>query len=267
MKEVFSDKENVALLWTGGWDSTFQLLQLLIIHRRRVTPFYLIDAERPSTGAEVWTMKRIKDRLLKEYPHTHGLLQPTQYFAVADISPDSEITEAFQSVLKEKFMGSQYDWLARFCKENGMTDMQLCIHRDDKAHSVIEQIVSESTDDLQTVFRVDPKFKETKEYVLFRYFSFPIFRLSKIQMSAIANKQGWGKIMDMTWFCHNPTDNMEPCGKCNPCLYTIEEGLGWRIPVRSRMVFFHTPLIRPLKSPAKIILSKLGLLKYFQKSA
>jgi 7-cyano-7-deazaguanine synthase in queuosine biosynthesis len=268
MKEILSEKENVALLWTGGWDSTFQLLQLLIIHRSRVTPFYLIDAERRSTGVELLTMKHIKDRLLKEYPHTHELLQSTKYFAMADISPDSEITEAFQSLLKEKFMGGQYDWLPRFCKENGVADIQLCIHRDDKAHFVIEQVVSESTNDLQTIFRVDPKFKETNEYQLFRYFSFPIFKLTKLEMSAIANKHGWGNIMDMTWFCHTPTNNMSPCGKCNPCQYTIEEGLGCRIPVRNRLVaFFYKSIVRPLNSLAKIILSKLGLLKYIQKSA
>lgn len=268
MKEMPSDKKSINLLWTGGWDSTFQLLQLLIIHRRQVTPFYLIDAERPSTGVEIQTIKRIKDRLLKEYPHTQELMQPTQYYSVTDISQDSKITEAFQSVLKDKFMGRQYEWLPRFCKENEIADIQLCIHIDDKAHFVIEHIVSESTDGFQTLFRVDPKFYEMNEYVLFRYFSFPIFNLSKTQMSAIADKQGWEKIMDMTWFCHQPTKKMNPCGKCNPCLYTIEEGLGRRIPIRSRIdAFFHWHLILPLKSLAKTILSHLGLLKYFRKSA
>lgn len=267
MKEISSDKENVNLLWTGGWDSTFQLLQLLIIHRRRVTPFYLIDAERRSTGVELRTMKRIKNRILKEYPHTHELLQPTQYFAVADISPDSDITEAFQSISKEKFIGSQYNFLPQFCKQKGITDIQLCIHRDDKAHFLIEQIVSDSTDGFQTVFRVDPKFKIRNEYVLFCYFSFPIFKLSKIQMSAISNKQGWKKIMGMTWFCHEPIKNKKPCGKCNPCSYTMEEGLAWRIPVTRRIVaFFYSQLIRPLKSLAKKILNQLSLFKYIQKN-
>ena len=31
-------------------------------------------------------------------------------------------------------------------------------------------------------------------------------------------------IMNLTWFCHTPIDG-KPCGKCNPCRYTIEEGL------------------------------------------
>jgi 7-cyano-7-deazaguanine synthase in queuosine biosynthesis len=268
MKEIPANQENVKLLWTGGWDSTFQLLQLMIIHRRQVTPFYVINEERLSSGLEILAMMRIKDRILEEYPHTQELIQPTQYFSGEDIPQDLKITEAFQSVFKEKFMGTQYEWLARFCKANGITDIQLCIHLDDKAHFVVEQVVSESTDGFQTIFRVDQKFYEMNEFILFRYFSFPIFKLSKIQMSAIANEKGWGEIMDMTWFCHEPTSKMNPCGICNPCLYTIEEGLSRRIPIRSRVrSFFHRRLPRPLKSLAKIILSKLRLLKYIQKSA
>ena len=262
MKEILSEDENVKLLWTGGWDSTFQLLRLLIIHRRSVTPFYLTNANRRSADMEILTMKLIRDRLLKEYPYTRELLQPTQYFLVKDISPDSEITEAYQSLRKEKFMGIQYEFLPRFCKEKGITDIQLCIHHDDKAHFVIEQIVSESNRGFQTVFHIDQKFKDMNEYVLFQYFSFPIFNLSKLQMSELADEQGWKKIMGMTWFCHNPTKNMQPCGICNPCLYTIEEGLGWRIPMKSRIIsFFYREIIWPLRSLAKTVISKIGLLK------
>jgi hypothetical protein len=249
-------KENVNLLWTGGWDSTFQLLQLLIIHQRPVTPFYLMyeGANRRSTGEEIRAMKRIKEHLLKEYPHTQKLLQPTQYSTVANISPDSEITKALELIRKKYQIGTQYDWLARFCKENGLADMQLCLHRDDKARLVIEKIVRESTSGSQIVFRVDPKFEEMNEYVIFRYFSFPIFQLSKLQMSSFAKKQGWDKIMRMTWFCHKPTNKMKPCGKCGPCNYAIEEGLGLRIPLSSQ-----TP-----RSLARIILVQLGLLKYIR---
>ncbi len=27
-----------------------------------------------------------------------------------------------------------------------------------------------------------------------------------------------------TWFCYSPVDG-EPCGRCNPCKYTIQEGI------------------------------------------
>ena len=270
MNEVFLDTKNVNLLWTGGWDSTFQLLRLLIIYRRRVTPYYLIDTGRRSFGIEIKTMKIIKDRLLKEYPHTQALLQPIQYFSVADISPNSEITEAYQSILKESYISSQNDWLARFCKEYGITNIQKCTQRDvyhDNTYFHIEKFLSESTNNFQTDFRIDPKFKETDAYVLYRYFSFPVIKITKIQMSDIANKHGWEKIMRMTWFCHNPIRNMKPCGMCFPCRTLIENGLGWRIPARSRMAyFFYKLFIWPLKSLAKIILNNLGLLKYIRKS-
>ena len=262
MPEISSAKEDVNLLWTGGWDSTFQLLQLLIIHRRRVTPFYLIDAERRSAGLEIQAIKRIKERLLKEYPHVHELLQPTRYFAVADLSPDSEITEAFQSILKEKIIGIQYEWLARFCKENEITDMQIGIQADRLHHESrfdFEGLVSESIGDTQPIFRVDPKFRGMNEHVLFHYFSFPIIKLTKMQIYAMAKERGWEEIMYMTRFCHNPTNNLKPCGKCEPCFQTIQEGLGWRIPVRSRIAaIFYRQLYLPVKSLAKTILGKFS---------
>jgi hypothetical protein len=268
MKATSSDDKNVNLLWTGGWDSTFHLLQLLIIHKLRVTPFYLIDEARGSTGVEIQTMKRIRNRLFKKYPHTRDLLRPTQYFGVPAILPDPEIEEASKTIRKEKFMGPQCDWLARFCKQNSITDMQLCIHRGDKAHLVIENIVSEERDDSLSVVRVDRKFNMTNEYTLFRYFSFPIFSLSKVQMATIANEQGWEQEMGLTWFCHNPRKGMKPCGECNPCISTIEEGLAWRIPASSRVSsFFHGAFSWPVKRIVKHMLNKVGLLKLIRRSA
>jgi hypothetical protein len=259
-----SDKKNINLLWTGGWDSTFQLLQLLLVHRCRVTPFYLIEEERHSTGIEILTMKRIKDRIFKEYPHTQELLQPFRYFSVSDISPDTEITEAYRSILNVKYIGIQYDWLARFCKENLITDIQLCIERHQHYSQTRfnpTEIVSESNNGLQTAIRIDPKFKMMSEYVLFQYFSFPIIKLTKIQMFDIAKKQGWENIMDMTWFCHTPTRRMKPCGVCIPCLLAIQDGLGWRVPLGSRISsFFFRSLIKPSKTLVKRKLSQLNLL-------
>jgi len=232
------DSDNVNLLWTGGWDSTFQLLQLLILDRRQVTPVYLIDAERRSTGVEIRTMKRIKQRVLDEFPFARELLRPTRFFAVDDIPPDAEIEAAFQSVLKKSFLGDQYRWLPRFCKAHRLTDLQLCIHLHDKAHSILSPVVAQSDDPSQRVFRIDPRFCGTKEHALFRWFAFPVFDSSKLQMQAAAQERGWQPVMEMTWFCHSPARNTKPCGRCNPCLYTIEEGLGWRIPAKNRLASF-----------------------------
>lgn len=48
-------------------------------------------------------------------------------------------------------------------------------------------------------------------------------------MEAVAKKNNFSHIMEETWFCHTPY-NGKPCGICNPCKYTKEEGLGRRVP-------------------------------------
>lgn len=252
MSDTSSNQKSVKLLWTGGWDSTFQLLQVLLTYHSSVTPFYLIDENRPSTGFEIRTIRRIKEHLFQEYPDTLQLLQPTQYSAVADIEPDDEITDAYRSITREKRMGKQYEWLARFCKQMSMSNMQLCIHRDDKAHSVIEKFVSEDRSGTYPVFRIDEKYQHQKENRLFCFFSFPMFDLTKLQMAEIAFAHGWKEIMEMTWFCHTPSRHRKPCGHCNPCRYTIEEGLGWRVPFGGRVAYMlQTKLALPLKTSAR----------------
>src|SRR5688572_23020383 len=116
MTDNLTDSNTVKILWTGGWDSTFQLLQLLVDQKVSVTPFYLIDEERRSTGVEILTMGRIKSHLHNHFPDARKLLNATQYFAVEDIAPNPHITEAFKRFRAKSFIGSQYEWLARFCE-------------------------------------------------------------------------------------------------------------------------------------------------------
>lgn len=237
----------VNLLWTGGWDSTYQLLQLLLENRVMVRPFYLIDADRRSTGIELLTIKNIKQRLIKDFPHTEKLILPTEYFSVSDISIDPSIDIAFQSLLNKSFMGDQYEWLARFCKEQSVDNMQLCIHCDDKAYGVVKDFVSNNSD-IEKPPQLNAKFYESDEYTVFRYFSFPVLNITKLDMLEKTKNCGWEKIMSMTWFCHRPTKGNRPCGICNPCQYTMEEGLGWRIPFHNRLIgSIYKITVRPLK--------------------
>jgi hypothetical protein len=239
--------EQVNILWTGGWDSTFQLLQLLLIRKTMVTPFYLIDAERPSTGKELQTMKRIKERLFKDYPHTRELIQPGRFYAVEDIAPDAEITAAFDAICKEHHLGVQYEWFARFCKQQGLADMQMGIQHGGRIHHLLKQMVSADEDG----FHIQPGNEAANEYTLFHRFNFSIIGMTKLQMAEYAKEQGWERIMHMTWFCFTPKRDGTPCGKCNPCRYAIEEGLGWRIPERKPL-----PLNRRILRRMKIILNR-----------
>lgn len=263
MAKKDTKKATINLLWTGGWDSTFQLLQLLIIYKKPVLPYYLIDEGRKSTSVEIKTMKKIKKIIYKKYPHTVELLYPTQFYAVNDILPNEVITSAYRALLKNTRVGTQYEYLARFCKQNDIKNIQLSIQehiKPDPTHFNINSLITKNNCAFQDVYIIDPKFKKLNEYILFQYFSFPLIKVTKTQMNKITNEKGWKEIMEKTWFCHNPTRNKKPCGICKPCIIAIDEDFGWRIPpVRRIISFYYRNGLWPLKSLVKSILIHFGL--------
>lgn len=247
-----NDRTTVNLLWTGGWDSTFRLLQLLLTHRVPVVPYYLEDPTRASTQIELQTMVRIGDHLRATYPHTRELLQPIRIASVRDVVEDDEINAALREIRRRMFIGSQYAWLPSFCKHNAIDAMELGVHVDDKVQALVRPYALESDhpDGYRSV-RVDPRHAHTAEFRLFRYFSFPLFHIDKVGIDRQAAAEGWSEIMDMTWFCHTPVHG-RACGICAPCLYTIEEGLARRVPPSRRIVsFFYRHLALPLKAPLR----------------
>ncbi len=267
MKKINIENDPVKLLWTGGWDSTFQLLQLLFVYKSKVIPFYLIHEDRPSTGIEIMTMKRIKSYLFKKFPHTKDLLEPTRFYAMNDLVPNQEISDAYHGIKEEKHIGLQYAWLARLCREEKINDMQLSVEKSMfpiKNHwdTDLDKMLMETKVNSQSVYIMDPKYKETKEYLLFKYFSFPIIKITKKEMSHISANKGWDAIMQMTWFCHYPTKNKKPCGKCKPCLSVIQEGFGARISTKRRFVSYtYSKTIWPLKSVLRPALVQIGFVK------
>lgn len=228
MTENSLDVEPTKILWTGGWDSTYQLLQLVIIQNRSVAPFYIIDEARQSTGMELLAMEKIRSSIRKIDRKIAKRIGPTQFHFVSDIAKQSNITKAYEAICRKSFIGGQYDWLARFCSQQGISDLQLCIHKDDKAQAVVVDRVTVCPQ-ADTLFKLDDVYRGTDEHTVFQYFSFPVLNLTKLEMQKISRDRGWNEIMIKTWFCHRPKLG-NPCGICNPCLYTLQEGLGWRIP-------------------------------------
>lgn len=230
--------ETTRLFWTGGWDSTFQLLRLLLIHRRRVQPYYLIDSRRPSIRHEVKAMHRIKQRLYTDHPHTRELLAAGEYMAVEDVAPDADITGAYRSLSRRHYVADQYEWLARFCKQRGLTDVQLCVHINGGVAELIGDMLRRRETPYGLTHRIDAASADARAAELFGRFSMPLLDISKRDMVEVARQHGWMGIMHRTWFCHVPLPSRKPCGVCYACTYTIEHGMGWRIPRRRRVLAF-----------------------------
>jgi hypothetical protein len=227
----------VHILWTGGWDSTFELLRLLLVHRVPAQPVYLIDGKRPSLQVELRTMDRIRTRLLELYPHTAGLLLPTLTARVEEVPLDPGVTEAFRRLQARAPIGSQYEWLASFCLQHGLSEVELGAEktRSGAGALVAPEIVrpTRARGGYET-HRIVPGLDPDMDVVFGRY-SLPLFEMTKQDMASEVDERGWRPLMLETWFCHQPTGGL-PCGRCNPCHGVVKAGLGWRIPLRRRLL-------------------------------
>lgn len=231
------DRAPVHLLWTGGWDSTFELLRLLLVHRTPVQPIYLIDPGRRSLQVELDTMERLRARLLALHPETRDLLLPTLSAQVSEIPRDPRIAQVFRRLQARAPIGSQYEWLANFCRERGLTEVELGAEKTRSGAGALvspEIVVPARSHAGHATHRIEPG-RDPDMDLVFGMYSLPLFEMTKQDMAREVDQRGWRPLMLDTWFCHQPTDGL-PCGRCNPCHSVVKAGLGWRIPLRRRLL-------------------------------
>ena len=236
----------VHFLWTGGWDSTFRLLQLVIILKRTVQPYYIIDPDRKSTGHETRAMQEIKRQLLKKIPEVETLLLPTKYSEMGDIYQNIEITNAYARVRKRIPIGSQYEFLARFANQNKLKDLELSLEKGrgslDQMRilfaDLLDKILVKIDDSGAINYVMDEKYSGLDIFHIFQYFRFPLRELDKVEMEIISKERGFYNIMEYTWFCHRPLKNNTPCGVCTPCTLTVKEGMAHRLPLSSMIRYY-----------------------------
>ena len=142
-----------------------------------------------------------------------------------EIERDDVITRSFASLSEKKYMGSQYDWLARFSKD--YKGIELCVHKDDKANEIIEAFGSsiEINDvNVGKFYKIDTEASCVDLLNVFGNYNFPLLKMTKLEMKKEAERKGFKDALYRSWFCHRPINNL-PCGICNPCIYSIEEGM------------------------------------------
>lgn len=216
------------VLWTGGWDSTFRLLQLAMPRDVLVEPHYIIDTARRSTPIEIRTMSVIREDIRKCFPGADERILPTRFFSIHEIAPDHEITGRYQRLKALSHLGTQYDWLARYAKQQGLDDLELTIEAETAPHLFIKRHLTKRQDPtIGEYYSLDPDLDRADDLRLFDCFRFPLLDWTKIGMLEHAKQHGWLEILMATWFCQRPRKG-KPCGVCNPCRNAIKEGMGLR---------------------------------------
>lgn len=221
------EQKPVNILWTSGWDSTFRVIDLLS-KGETVQPYY-IKLKRKSLEMELQTIEKISNYLLSVNPEFKKQLLPLIEIEENDIIIDKKIYKAYSHLSQNEFLGNQIVQIASFAKQYDFPNIELSIHEDDQSVSILRKYSKRIIKNYDEYYILEENIDENIK-LLYERFSFPLFDTTKIEMLEKSKKYGLQEVMEMTWFCHKPLKNGQPCGICNPCIYTKDEGLGRRVP-------------------------------------
>ncbi len=212
------------LFWTGGWDSTFRLCQLVIDQRAAVQPVYVQDRRRSRT-AEMLTMARLREMIF-EYPQAARLLMPTRFVDCVDLPRGHRRQN--RATLARFRLGLQYDQLSRCC-ELMASDVEIGIekpHRPrDRRHVQAWFVLSDLVDRCTHGLREPIEHGGEGLRRLFVGMRFPLIDLTKADMLAVARRGGYDRVILETWTCLTPirtsSGHRIGCGRCRPCRLRI----------------------------------------------
>jgi hypothetical protein len=186
------------LAFTGGFDSTFRLLQILE-NGDEVTPHYIggyIDG-RENTGSEIETMRSLHAALSAKYP---GQLQPIQY--VWEWPVDEKIVDGFQAVNRRlrltQGIGHQYLVLSLYATGHGLS-LEVCAEPGGRLWRYLKEL------------------QIPEEAGVLPNLGFPVIDKTKEEMMAWAEGHGLESYLLASHTCWRPPAPGTACGQCEMC--------------------------------------------------
>ncbi|MEX0606544.1 MAG: hypothetical protein WD138_00790, partial [Halofilum sp. (in: g-proteobacteria)] len=166
-----------------------------------------------STDFELRAIDTIRDEAVAR----GATIAPVHIERVDRIAIGAQAAAEHRALAREFDIGAQYLWLSEYARRQGLSELELCIHVDDKAYAAVRALPASNDEDAGA------------EPGLFRFFAFPVLEVSKLEMWQTARTQGFADLLEQTWFCHIPTRSGRACGFCGPCRWTHGEGLAHRL--------------------------------------
>ncbi|MFC0605382.1 hypothetical protein [Winogradskyella pulchriflava] len=212
-------------LWTGGWDSTFRIIQL---YQRDVVikPIYVIDHNRKSAQKEIETIELLTKKIKERFKDSKGAIHPPIFIKRKNIPSNPYLKFIYKQIKKRQRIGKQYYWLASLAKK--YPNLEQCFHKEDRDQLISITELTEIKDETGGKnWEVNPKKMGFLKRQLFKNVRFPLCYISKLEMKSQAEEQGFIDILNATWFCHRSGD--KPCGECAPCKQYVIDGFGYRL--------------------------------------
>jgi hypothetical protein len=211
------------LFWTGGYDSTFRLCQLLYESSDPILPIYISDPSMD--GDNISRMNRKQEwQAMQNILRDIYVLRPD---AVNRIYPILEIKQIPISPEVESKMRRLYEngWNHRPRTQYGaMAQVSLNLNREvevgveNSDHSTMLRMVRNDIvwDEDKSMMRLHWEDLANPDLIIFKKFKYPVIQLTKEDMLYFARLYGFDGILMKTWSCWFPI-NGRPCGKCNMC--------------------------------------------------
>ena len=231
-------KRVIHILWTGGLDSTYRIVELS--KRDCVIQPHYVPTDATFRKYELRAIESITS-ILTENDKTKATFLPLIVVNEKDIPRFPDIQFAWDKLQETRqFKSGQYQMLARYARHN---KLQLEIGIQFSKNGSVVKVLDESClinhplyDD---VMLVDPiKGKENYAgYTLFRDFLFPKSLFHKLKNEEVEElkTEGYSLVLKNVWSCFSPNFGL-PCGHCFACRCAKAEGVGYMIPVTGNML-------------------------------
>ena len=258
--------ERINCLWTGGLDSTYTVAYFSRFEVE-IQPYYLLDKHRESQKYELNAIKEISN-ILRADKNTKATILPVITKPIEEIKKDAEITAAYKRFREKTGIGSQYDWLARFAKENDLSELYVSFVLSPQArgrHCVAEYgHVQQHEKNGYTYFEIDKEKSDEDTKLMFGRMRFPMSwnTPKKEEYRILREDMGLEEVAKRVWYCFTPV-NGEKCGTCNPCRFYIKDGFAdtfTEAALKRYEKFEKTPhWVHQLRDYKNLALIKLGL--------
>ncbi|WP_282043983.1 hypothetical protein [Winogradskyella flava] len=213
------------VLWTGGWDSTFRVIELFN-RGIQLQPIYIKDSSRGSMEKEIETISLLTDLIQERFKESKGKILPVKLIDRKDIKSDLYLKMMYKSIKRNQSIGTQYKWLSYLSKD--YEGLEIGFHKKDRDRMLKPHELKEIIDETNGKnWIVDPKKTSFIKAQLFKNFRFPLVYISKLEMKDYAEQKGFLDIMLNTWFCHRSEE--KPCGECAPCKQYVINDFGFRL--------------------------------------
>ena len=213
------------IFWTGGYDSTFRILQALLIENAIVYPIYLsgiIDnmkdhsTRRKNNKQEFEALKKIYNVINNKYPNKSKNLK--SLIIIPNVKLSKTVNDNMYILYKKGYVRRpicQYGSLAQVAIDMNVP-IELAVENEPHS-SIMYRAISDKVSGKGINRKINNKTLNTQsEFYIYKNFRFPTLSLTKKDMLKIAKKNGFDDILRLTWSCWYPINN-RPCNRCVMC--------------------------------------------------